>query len=203
MKIVIVTGGIGSGKSTVCRILAEYGAAIYEADIRVKSLYVDDPTLLDSIEKELGESFRPEGVFRPGLLASRIFTDQEALQVVEDLVFPALIKDFQSFCLSNNGRADFIVFESATVLEKPQFDDFGDMVVLVDAPVKVREERACRRDGSSMEAVKARMANQPLMNELSMGSTHPRVDYVISTDDDITKLRSKVDGLVNELKLNK
>ena len=85
MKVLIVTGGIGSGKSTVCSMLSkDYGYPVYEADRRVKELYLEHPRLLTDIEKALGDTFRNEdGEFQPSRLASRIFSRKEDLLKVD------------------------------------------------------------------------------------------------------------------------
>lgn len=199
MKILVITGGIGSGKSEVCRILAQKGLTVqYNADAKVKELYDTVPGLLESIEDRLGCSLRDEaGKFVPRCLAQRIFVDRLALETVESLVFPALMEDFLAF--AGNSGSPFVVFESATILEKPQFDDFGDKVILVDAPVSMRMERAYRRDGADREAVKARMANQKKMNALSEGATDPRIDAVIVNDGSIAILEQKIEIIMSDL----
>lgn len=200
MQVLVVTGGIGSGKSEVCRILKEKGIDCqYDADRMVKRLYGEHPTLLADIERELGSSFRnDDGVFVPGKLASRIFSDSDALETVESLVFPALIDDFRSFC-HQNADEDILVFESATILEKPFFDGFGDSIVLVDAPLEMRLERACRRDGVSRDAVAARMKGQKLMNALSEGYADPRIDAVIMNDSGIGELENRIENVMTVL----
>ena len=97
MEILVVTGGIGSGKSEVCRILEEvYGCGVYNADERVKMLYDVHPSLLNDIETMLGDSMRDdEGRFVPARLSTRIFSDRSLLRRVESLVFPALMEDFK------------------------------------------------------------------------------------------------------------
>lgn len=199
MKILVITGGIGSGKSEVCRILAQKGLTVqYNADAKVKELYDTVPGLLESIEDRLGCCLRDEaGKFVPRCLAQRIFVDRQALETVESLVFPALMEDFLAF--AGNSGSPFVVFESATILEKPQFDGFGDKVILVDAPVSMRMERACRRDGADREAVKARMANQKKMNALSEGATDPRIDAVIVNDGSIAILEQKIEIMMSDL----
>lgn len=199
MKILVITGGIGSGKSEVCRILAQKGLTVqYNADAKVKELYDTVPGLLESIEDRLGCCLRDEaGKFVPRCLAQRIFVDRQALETVESLVFPALMEDFLAF--AGNSGSPFVVFESATILEKPQFDGFGDKVILVDAPVSMRMERAYRRDGADREAVKARMANQKKMNALSEGATDPRIDAVIVNDGSIAILEQKIEIMMSDL----
>lgn len=200
MRVLVVTGGIGSGKSKVCAILEEvYAFPVYDADSRVKGLYESDPEMLDSIEEALGQSFRTEdGKFSPSLLAGRIFSDEEDLAKVEQLVFPALVRDFKAW-QAKAGIHDFIVFESATILEKEQFKGFGDVVMLVDAPIRLRLERACRRDSSSEDKVLARMSKQKLMNEFSEGIALPEVDVVIANTGDVEELKVKVTECIDTL----
>ena len=200
MRVLVVTGGIGSGKSKVCAILEEvYGFPVYDADSRVKGLYESDPEMLDSIEDALGQSFRTEdGRFSPYLLAERIFSDEEDLASVEQLVFPALIRDFKAW-QAKAGNHDFIVFESATILEKEQFRGFGDVVMLVDAPMQLRLERACRRDSSTEDRVLARMSKQKLMNEFSEGLAMPEADVVIANTGDVEELKVKVTEYIDTL----
>ena len=202
MKVVVVTGGIGSGKSEVCRILSEMGLDLqYDADDRVKRLYSEHPSLLDDIESQIGCKLRDDaGMFVPSRLAERIFADADALNIVESLVFPALMDDFRQFCTMNYGHA-YVIFESATILEKPQFDGFGDVVILVDAPFDVRLKRACIRDNADRDKVLARMSNQKLMNLLSEGLTDPRIDAVIMNDGTVEDLEAKVRKMV-ETNLN-
>lgn len=199
MKVIVVTGGIGSGKSQVCDILEKKGIARYDADARVKSLYAEHPELLLNIENALGCCLRNEkGDFVPSGLAAKIFSDREALGIVENLVFPALLEDFDGFC-ERNKDLSYVVFESATILEKPQFDGFGDFVLLVDAPFDVRLERACLRDGKSRDEILNRMRNQKLMNELSDGGMDPRIDMVIVNDGSLDELEYKINNLHNNI----
>lgn len=204
MDVIVVTGGIGSGKSEVCSILQnQYGCGVYEADSRVKALYVTHPTLLSDIEDVLDEKFRDDqGRFVPQMLSRRIFADRKALEEVEKLIFPALIEDFEHW---KQAYADdrFIIFESATILEKPYFKGFGDKTILIDAPYEIRLERACCRDGSSRESVSARMSNQDLMNQISEGKVAPDVDAIIYNYDGVDELRHQIVLTINELYGNK
>lgn len=196
---IVVTGGIGSGKTEVCRILRTLGFDCqYNADARAKALYEQHPTLLGDIEKALGCSLRDEfGKFQPSMLASVIFTDRNALESVENHLFPAMMEDFKSYAESCG--AEVVVFESATILEKPQFKGFGDKVILVDAPFEIRLERACRRDGASRQNVLARMQNQKLMNDISCGGYDSRIDYVIHNDGSREDLVSRTKMAINSL----
>lgn len=196
----MVTGGIGSGKSEVCRILQEcYSCGVYNADERVKFLYDVHPTLLDDIEALTGDSLRDgDGRFVPSRLSARIFSDRRLLKEVEKLVFPALMDDFRSWA---EGYADdrFVVFESATILEKPELQGFGDKVVLVDAMVETRLERACLRDSAPRESIYARMLNQKMMNSISDGEMKAEVDAVIHNLGTLSDLRYSTIRVIKEL----
>jgi dephospho-CoA kinase len=200
MEILVITGGIGSGKSEVCRILQEcYTCGVYNADERVKFLYDIHPTLLNDIETLTGDSLRDgEGRFVPSRLSARIFSDRRLLKEVEKLVFPALMDDFRSWA---EGYADdrFVVFESATILEKPELKGFGDKVVLVDAMVETRLERACLRDSAPRESIYARMLNQKMMNSISDGEMIPDVDAVIHNLGTLSDLKYSTIRVIRKL----
>lgn len=201
MKVLIVTGGIGSGKSTVCSMLEkDYGYPVYEADKRVKELYLEHPNLLNDIEDALGESFRNEsGEFLPARLAARIFSGLADLQKVESLVFPVLTDDFDRWKRCNAGK-DTLVLESATILEKPSLLGLGDEVMVVDAPLQMRVKRAALRDGAPEHVIMNRVANQRLMNEISAGNIPDTVDVIIINDADIETLAERLRAYVDMTK---
>lgn len=200
MEVLVITGGIGSGKTEVCRILQEtYGCGVYNADERVKMLYDVHQTLLGDIEKLVAEPLRDdEGKFVPSRLSARIFKDRSLLRKVEALVFPALVEDFEAWA-QQYSDSRFVVFESATVLEKPEFKGFGDKIVLVDSLVETRLERACMRDSEPRESVYARMLNQRMMNSISDGELQPEVDAVIHNLGTLKDLKYSTIRVINEL----
>ena len=200
MSVLVVTGGIGSGKSLACRVLEhEYGWPVYNADAQVKHLYFSHPTLLSQIEEALGECFRDErGVFLPAKLASRIFSDRGTLAKVESLVFPCLTQDFMEWKAAHSGTGH-LVLESATILEKPQLRDLGDFILLVDAPLSLRCRRAMERDGVSEQEVLKRADFQKLMNSYSNGEIVPEVDFVLLNDSTEDSLRSKLSEIIEKI----
>lgn len=190
MEVLVVTGGIGSGKTEVCRILREeYGCGVYDADSKVKELYHTHPTLLSDIEAALGIVLRDDdGRFTPRRLAEVIFSDTGSLNGLENILFPVLISDFDIW--KKNYEADrFVVFESATILEKPQLRGLGDRLMIVDAPFDLRLSRACSRNGAAEEEVRARMRNQVLMNRISSGEGYDDADVIIRNTGSIDDLR--------------
>ena len=202
--ILILTGGIGSGKSIAAEMLNEmYGFPVYSADRRVKELYSEHPDLLSAIEKEVGCELRDqEGCFVPALLAREIFANGGVLRKVEELVFPVLKEDFIKW--KNEYPAKVHVFESATILEKDFFRGFGDYVLVVTAPIEVRISRAMKRDSASEEQVKARIDNQKMMNDLCLLDQTCWLPYqVCSNDGSLDDLRSKLTDFVENRVLTK
>ena len=210
MKTLAVTGGIGSGKSAVCRLFAERGVPVYDSDSRTKGLYDDGTVKADALEAALGCPVRDsDGRLDRRRLASVIFSDAEKLEVLESVVHPLVLEDFISWrreCESrvsewnpSAGDVPFVIIESAIILQKPLFRNVADKVLLVDAPVQVRLERASRRDGVPQAAVMARMEAQPLLNAISGGMAEPGADFVLVNDAGLEELSRKVDALCGVL----
>ena len=202
--ILILSGGIGSGKSVAAGMLNEmYGFPVYCADKRVKELYEEHTTLLCDIEKELGCDLRDEyGLFMPAALARKIFSDGEALDKVEALVFPALKEDLEKWM--NEHPAKVHILESATILEKEYFKGFGDFALVVTAPFEVRIRRAMERDSSSEEQVRARIQKQKMMNSLDQLELFCSVPFEVCENAGTTdELREKLSEFVEKQGLTK
>ena len=187
MKTVIVTGGIGSGKSAVCALLRSRGIPVYDSDARTKALYDQDASLVERLETALGVPLRDaEGRLDRRALSSRIFADASARETLESIVYPAVRADFEAWRAACD--APFVVLESAVILSKPCFDGLADAVVLVDAPEKMRLERAALRDGLPREEILGRMAAQPAIPRAA-------VDAVLQNDTTPEALREAVEHL--------
>jgi len=162
MLTVIVTGGIGSGKSAVCALLRERGIPVYDCDSRVKELYTVRKSLIPRLEKALGAPLRQaDGTLDKARLASLIFSDRSARETVEGIVYPVLLQDFKRWRSRQKG-APFVALESAIILSKPVFDGLAQAVVLVTAPEEVRIQRVMARDGVSREQVQQRLQAQSI-----------------------------------------
>lgn len=162
-----ITGGIGSGKSYVSRIFSKLGYPVYFSDDRAKFLYDTDDVLLRQMVSLLGEDIIVDGRLCRKTVASRIFGNVELLRQVEALVHPAVLRDFQKWkCEECNrlaaiGRSpEFVLFESAIILETPLVRGCADKVVNVQAPYELRIERVMHRDNATREMVEARIARQ-------------------------------------------
>lgn len=165
-----ITGGIGSGKSTVCRLFAQRGIAVYDSDAAAKRL-MSAGSLREAIEARFGAETYRDGVLDRAFLASAVFGDAAALAALDALVHPAVKRDFEAWTEEQEG--DYVVLESAILFESG-FDSLVDRTVAVLAPAELRIERACRRDGSDPDAVRRRMAVQ-----LDDDTLRDKADYAL------------------------
>ncbi|MBQ4388564.1 MAG: dephospho-CoA kinase [Bacteroidales bacterium] len=164
MKTVIVTGGIGSGKSAVCALLKKRGVPVYDCDAKAKELYGRRPSLVSRLEKALGAPLRGgDGKLDKARLAALIFSDPRARETVEGMVYPILLQDIRRW--QKRQSAAWGALESAVILSKPVFDGVADGVVLVEAPQELRIARVMQRDGLGREAVIGRIRSQEIPRE--------------------------------------
>ncbi len=154
-----VTGGIGSGKSTVCRLFADYGVPVYDSDRAARRLMNEDPALRRALVDRFGaDTYTASGELDRPLLASRVFGHPEALRDLDALVHPAVMRDFAQWC-TEYADADYVLLESAILFEAG-LEGHVDRTLAVMAPRELRIERAAARDGSDREAITRRIAAQ-------------------------------------------
>ena len=158
-----VTGGIGSGKSTVCELLRDRGVAVYDSDSRAKQLMAESDALREQLIAAFGaECYNAEGLDR-AFLASKVFGNEEALQQLNSIVHPAVRADFQIW--AEQQRSPYVVLESAILFEAG-FETEVDATLAVMAPMPMRLERTMARDGVDKESVMRRMEHQLSDDEL-------------------------------------
>lgn len=185
-----ITGGIGSGKSTVCRILAEHGVAVYDADSRAKELMSSSEELRAALIENFGaECFTAEGLNR-AYLAGRVFSDAEQLRVLNGLVHPAVMADFEAWAEAQEGS--YVVFESAILFEA-KLENRVDATVAVMAPEELRVERVMGRDGATKEQVLARIHNQMSDDERADRAKYGVVNIdVEDLEEDVVQLHRRL-----------
>ena len=155
-----VTGGIGSGKSTVCRIFAALGIPVYDSDRRAKALMNDDPTLVARITELLGAEAYRNGRLDRAYVAGRVFGDRGLLESLNAIVHPAVGADFTDWAEAQERcGVPYALLESAILFESG-FDGCVDRTVTVSAPLEIRVARTVARDGVDEAQVRARIANQ-------------------------------------------
>lgn len=173
-----ITGGIGSGKSIICRIFETFQIPVYEADSRAKWLMAHDPELRKAIQEEFGQQTYDENKqLNRTYLASQVFHDSQRLQKLNSLVHPQVGKDFVAWVQSQN-QAPYVLNEAALMFESGRYLSL-DKVITVFAPIEVRTERVAKRDPHrDREEIKAIMQKQ-MPEEEKMAKAH----YIIHNDD--------------------
>src|SRR6185312_9844499 len=147
-----LTGGIGSGKSTVARIFEVLGVPVSYADREAKRVMNEDPGLRSAIEAAFGPEAYEGGALNRPWLAARVFSDPVKLELLNSLVHPATIRDGDRWMQSFAGRAPYAIREAALIFESPAAGHL-DFVIGVFAPLPLRIRRAMQRDGLSREDV--------------------------------------------------
>ena len=171
MKKVGITGGIGSGKSTVCRLFAQKGIAVYDSDAAAKRLMQEDGALRRQLAGRFGEGTFRDGVLDRAYLAGIVFADPQALADLNALVHPVVMRDFDAWAARQEGS--YVILESAILFEAG-LEGCVDKTVAVLAPRELRIERTCRRDGCGADQVVRRIAAQ-----LDDDALSARADYVV------------------------
>lgn len=196
MKKVAITGGIGSGKTKVCKLLQEKGYPVYPSDDKAKYLMVHDQGLRTKVLALFGIEAYVVGNdgqvldLNRGFISSAIFEDSSLKTRLESLVHPVVREDFEKW--SNEQTSSLVFHESALVLLTQYYLHF-DAVVLVSAPESIRVERVMKRDGVSREAVLKRIHSQPFYDELEERATH------LIDNSGVIRLEDQVMALLEDL----
>lgn len=157
MIVVGLTGGIGSGKSTVAGMFKDLGVPVYDSDTEAKRLMTTSAKLKMAIIKLLGEGAYDGKNLNKSFIASKIFENPETLQKLNIIVHPAVRTDFLKW--TETQEAPYVIQETALIFENDAQDNY-DYVILVKAPEDYRLKRVMERDGSNKKEVLGRMKNQ-------------------------------------------
>ena len=194
--IIGITGGIGSGKSTIAQGLRQIGYAVYDTDSEAKRLIVEDAHVRKQITALFGEEVYKDGVYQTSLVAQRVFADKSLLAQLNAIVHPAVRADILRWVQTytrpkdanpreatqpahsahNLPKATTPCFIECAILYQAAFDSLCDKVVVVTAPEEIRLERVIARDHSDINKVRARMRAQEAEKDVQ------RADIVVNND---------------------
>lgn len=175
--VIGITGGIGSGKSTLSEYLQNHGFPVYDTDKEARRLQNEDSNLVVSTKKLLGEDSYKDGKLDRSTVAARVFTDRGLLRQLTSLVHPVVKRDIKEWL---NRQSTHAVFIESAVLFEGGFETLTDAIIVVTAPEEQRIQRVMVRDGIVREQVMARIKNQlPEAGKLS------KADLIISTENGI------------------
>lgn len=152
-----LTGGIGSGKSTVAKIFEVLGVPVYYADAASKRLYHTDVELMQNLKQQFGDDIYLNNELNRAKLAALVFNDPEKLDLLNRLVHPPTIRDAERWMKQQT--APYIIKEAALLFESGSVRGL-DFVIGVEAPMHLRIKRVMERDGATREAVLARIDRQ-------------------------------------------
>lgn len=156
--LIAITGGIGSGKSVVSKVLATMGYPVYDTDSEARRLMNADARVREALIQAFGlEVFDADGKLNRAGLASKVFNNPEALQMLNGIVHPAVRDDVKRWSQS---QASPIAFVETAILHQSKMDAMVDAVWTVTAPMQVRIERVMQRSGLTASQVADRIRSQ-------------------------------------------
>ena len=171
MKIVGLTGGIGSGKSTVLNLFKGCGVKTFSADLSAKKLVSSDIILINLIKDSFGNDIYKNNILDSKKLSSIVFDNPDKLKTLNSIIHPAVASDFKDFLDMNEDH--YIIKEAAIIFETKSENNY-DKIILVRAPLESRIERVMNRDKVSKKEVMKRIDNQ-----LDESSIIDKCDYII------------------------
>ena len=152
-----LTGGIGSGKTTVAQVFELLGVPVYYADAASRRLYHSDPELMQQIKANFGDDMYEGNQLNRAKMAAVVFSDPEKLELLNQLVHPPTIRDAEKWMKEQT--APYVIKEAALLFESGSAAGL-DYIIGVQAPVHLRIKRVMDRDGVSREEVQRRMNRQ-------------------------------------------
>ena len=186
-----LTGGIGSGKSTVAKIFKSLGIPVFNSDLTAKGLINNDNTIIEKITSEFGNVYQNRRLDSKRM-ADIVFSNDEALEKLNSIVHPRVGECFTRW-LSENRKASYVIKEAAILIESGAFKQM-DKIILVTAPEKIRIARVIKRDNVGEKKVKARISSQTSDEEKLAYA-----DYII-TNDGKELITPQVMEIFNQLK---
>jgi dephospho-CoA kinase len=191
-KIIGLTGGIGSGKTSVANYIQSKGIPVYISDLEAKKV-MELPEVITEIESNFGESIITENrTLDREKLASIVFNDQDKLKLLNSIVHPAVKNNFERWVVKHKNYS-YLVKEAAVLFESGSYKDCA-AVITICAPIETRIERVIQRDNTTREKVQQRINNQ-LTEEQRIAKSQ----YVINNED-FEQTKIQIDNLLNSLK---
>ena len=194
-RLILVSGGIGSGKSVVCRILRALGHDVYDSDAEARRIMDNSPAIIETIASEICREAicRENGcrtIHRP-TLAKAVFSDKEKLNRLNALVHGEVKADImrRRDMLAEEGRCDRPLFVETAIPHSSGLDLMADEAWLVEAPPEIRIARATQRDNATRDAIEARIASQdateshictPIVHTLLNAPPHPLLPQILT-----------------------
>ena len=156
-KIIGLTGGIGSGKTTIAKYFKSFGIPVFIADDEARKI-MQSPEIINAVKNTFGEDIFENGILNREKLAKIVFNDPEKLKKLNSIVHPAVKKHFELWLIENK-TFPYIIYEAAILFESGRYKDC-DIIVTVTAPIETRLQRVLERDKTTRELVLKKMEAQ-------------------------------------------
>lgn len=156
-KIIGLTGGIGSGKTTIANHFMAAGIPVYIADDEARKI-MQSEAIIDDIQKTFGTAIFEKGVLNRQKLAEIVFNNPDKLKLLNGIIHPAVKKHFENW-ISNHNQTPFIIYEAAILFESGSYKNC-DKIITVTAPLETRIQRVIQRDNTTRENVLKRINMQ-------------------------------------------
>ncbi len=189
MRLIGITGSIGSGKTTLAKIVRDLGYAVYDVDAWVRRVYHNKNFLIE-LENKFNGSVK-NGVANKRYLRKIVFNDKKKLAELESLVYPFLDKMIKRHRLKK-AKENYVVFLDIALLFEKGWNKYCDFVILADVDYEIRKQRVMERDKVSSEDFE-RIDNVQMSNE----DKKKLADVVIDTNSSLNKLKVKMINLLN------
>ncbi|MBL7897531.1 MAG: dephospho-CoA kinase [Crocinitomicaceae bacterium] len=186
-----ITGGIGTGKSIICRALSIMGYPVFYSDDQAKLILENDPLTIEKVKEFFGESAYRDSKPDRGYIASKIFNQPELRSALNSIIHPKVRQKFVEW--SENQNSSVVFNEAAILFETGAYKNFS-YTILITAPEEIRINRIKKRDQAAAEEIRKRMASQwPDEQKI------PMADFVIENDDQKAVL-PQLSGILKKIK---
>ena len=191
-KIIGLTGGIGSGKTTIANYFHSFGIPLYIADDEARKL-MQSQKIINAIKTVFGDGIFEKETLNRAKLAEIVFNEPEKLEKLNAIIHPAVKSDFKEWLLQNK-NAPFIIYEAAILFESGNYANC-DYIITVAAPIDTRIERVMKRDKTTRELIIKRMEAQ-WTDEQRISKS-----YFVIENEDLKKAKQKVEEILKILKI--
>ena len=182
--VIGLTGGIGSGKTTVLNIFKQFkNVTTYMADVEAKKLMNSSTEIKDSLIKNFGKDCFKDNQLNRSFLANIVFKDKQKLAILNSIVHPVVHKHLSDF-IKNNADKDYIIYENAILFENGS-DSFCDKIITVTAPKDIRIQRVVERDNINKAEVENRINNQFSESKKTLQSHYVINNLDLNTTEDL------------------
>ena len=182
-----ITGGIGSGKSTVSKIFEVLGLKIYQSDDMAKYLMENDNKLISSIINSFGEESYIDGKINKEYISKNVFYDKEKLKTINNLVHPVVINDFKKWCLINKNEK-ILIKEAALLFASKSYKEL-DFIIYVYAEKKLRISRILKRDSYRTKD----QIEHIIKSQLTDKESFEKADYILENNEKSLLLPEVID----------